>query len=89
MQLFLTPHSCWNAIFAPHRLATVSEGDDLGLGPGIHFTFGDIAMFEAVNQVRVCVCVRACILGTPMWTCRLMPPALPCIRGHVPRMGTF
>lgn len=58
MQLFLTPHSCWDAIFAPHRLATVSEGDDLGLGPGIHFTFGDIAMFEAVNQVRVYVCAR-------------------------------
>ena len=28
-----------------------SEKDDLGLGPGVSFTFGDIAIFDALNQI--------------------------------------
>eukprot|EP00043_Microstomoeca_roanoka_P012389 m.119795 g.119795 ORF g.119795 m.119795 type:complete len:213 (+) comp15480_c1_seq2:438-1076(+) len=34
-----------------NQLAVVTESDDLGLGPGINFTFGDVAMFEALNQL--------------------------------------
>ncbi len=28
-----------------------TESDDLGLGPGVNFTFGDVAMFDALDQV--------------------------------------
>jgi hypothetical protein len=33
------------------RLAVETESDDLGLGPGVNYTFGDVAMFEALTQV--------------------------------------
>lgn len=28
-----------------------TESGDLGLGPGVSFTFGDVAMYEALVQV--------------------------------------
>eukprot|EP01147_Barroeca_monosierra_P005001 gene5001-6950_t len=34
-----------------NRLAITTQSDDLSLGPGVNFTFGDVAMFEAVNQL--------------------------------------
>ncbi|EGD77256.1 hypothetical protein PTSG_08349 [Salpingoeca rosetta] len=34
-----------------NKLAVTTESDDLGLGPGVNFTFGDVAMFDALDQV--------------------------------------
>ena len=34
----------------PPSLAVTTESDDLGLGPGVSFTFGDVAMYEALVQ---------------------------------------
>ena len=33
------------------RLAVATESNDLGLGPGVNFTFGDVSMFEVLNQL--------------------------------------
>ena len=35
----------------PLRLSQASIKGDLGLGPGTDFTFGDVAMFEALNAI--------------------------------------
>ncbi|EGD77255.1 hypothetical protein PTSG_08348 [Salpingoeca rosetta] len=35
------------------KLAVASNDEDKGLGAGVHFTFGDMAIFEAVNAITV------------------------------------
>jgi glutathione S-transferase len=35
-----------------NRLAVTTETNDFGLGPSVSYTFGDIAMFEALNQLH-------------------------------------
>eukprot|EP00043_Microstomoeca_roanoka_P018398 m.196450 g.196450 ORF g.196450 m.196450 type:complete len:214 (+) comp16818_c2_seq1:178-819(+) len=35
------------------KMAVASNDDDRGLGAGVHFTFGDLAIFEAVNAISV------------------------------------
>eukprot|EP00045_Choanoeca_perplexa_P001071 m.17893 g.17893 ORF g.17893 m.17893 type:complete len:215 (-) comp10711_c0_seq1:63-707(-) len=36
---------------ALNKMAVASSDEDKGLGDGVHFTFGDLAMFEAVNCI--------------------------------------
>ena len=54
-----------------------TESDDLGLGPGISFTFGDVAMYEALVQVSRELSLACLPFGMPfprvmIWIGRLL-----------------